>query len=402
MTQVDNMATTPNIQYMKMDISRNLIPEIYQGEGDIEEFITECQRYFQLCGLQREQQGIMVQCLISRDLIPIYAAVEERNQGFEEKLREAFKKPTSLIGDFMELYKYEKNQEAAPVFFDKVDKLVTKLMKHKWDKNELLSYFLVHCIKDNSIRRELKLRDAKKPEEIMEVIKKLDSIELEVSSMAVIQRKETFSEVVRKRQDFADRHREKQDNRYLTPKHTVERHETARYNGRNFAFRSEGNAQRRNEYDQRNRYSGEDQRTCWNCQERGHISQNCRKRAVRHCFSCGKEGHMSRECEMRRQRCYACKEEGHRREECPSISCTLCRRKGHLRYQCSNDGYQDAGRRNNSYLGFQRSAGGDDRRGGRVAAIESDDDRLCDDSGKQKDYPNAEASTLGEMIGAMQ
>ena len=72
---------------------------------------------------------------------------------------------------------------------------------------------------------------------------------------------------------------------------------------------------------------GLDERRCWTCKERGHISRFCDKKdqhcfAGRRCFSCGDIGHIQRFCTQRKQhqihekRCFACGDWGHIQRSC--------------------------------------------------------------------------------------
>jgi len=79
----------------------------------------------------------------------------------------------------------------------------------------------------------------------------------------------------------------------------------------------------------------QDQRTCFNCNRRGHVAAECnsRPRAERErsnkptaCFECGESGHIARNCpkkaenpegnEAERQ-CFECKKSGHIARNCP-------------------------------------------------------------------------------------
>ena len=363
-----------------------MIPDIYDGSVDVEIFIGECKRYFQLCGLEQSSQGMMIKCLISRELLPIYEAIEEDETCFEDRLKKAFKKPTTLIGDFLTLCNYEKNEDTAPVYFEKIEKMVDQVLKHKWDKKELMSYFLVHCIKDKDTQKEIKMRDAMSVEEIKGVIKKVDDINIEVSGISVLSRKkETFANIVKTRQGFADR--QNQSRNFLNTQRNAQRSDLiprlkTDYFNKNFQQR---------ETPVRNRPV----MTCWNCQEVGHMSRECRKPRIQKCFQCGKEGHQFRECNQRvtnvEMRCFACKDVGHNRSECPSISCSGCGKRGHLRFQCWNQ--TDRRRYADEHRPPRRT---------QVAAFQTDRAENAEKSSCQdEDYPNREAPSLGEMIGAM-
>lgn len=381
-------------------IVNKMIPDVYDGRYEIETFIEECKRYFQLCGLDQDNQNMMIKCLISRDILPIYEAVDVKFINFEDRLREAFKKPSTLIGDFLNLYNYEKDNDAAPVFFEKIEKMVDKVLKHKWDKNELVAYFLIHCVKDKEIQKEIKMRDALKVEEIKDVIRKVDAINIEVSSIAVMQRKETFANVIKKRQGFADI----QDRQRNFSNVQERRNFEPRFNSIPHTQRFDSGRNTNQQYYQRdNRASGSRVVTCWNCQELGHSSRECPKKK---CYGCGKEGHMIRECKNNKinseLRCNACKESGHHRGECPSISCSGCGKRGHLRFQCW-------GTADTRSSGINQSRNYEDNRryqdrhaDRRVAAMEDRGNEAEDSQSTRSDeHPNGRAPSLGEMIGAM-
>lgn len=358
-----------------------------------------------MCGLEEQNEGMMIKCLISRDILPVYEAVMERGQNWEDRLRDAFKKPASLISDFLEIYNYEKASDSAPIFFEKVDKLVDKIMRHKWEKNELVAYFLVHCVKDNNTRREIKMRDATKVDQIKDVIKKLDSINNEVFDVAVIQRKETFANVVRKRENFENtqHNRQSRSNQYQGPK------DEQYFNGQH-------KQQQRGLYNQLPREKQVQFRrviNCWNCQEQGHMARECPHRKILACHNCGINGHISRDCQKNNQyrqiRCFSCKEEGHSRGECPNVTCSKCRGRGHFAHQCykSQERFYDqsGGRPHNRSYAMRKQENHN------LAVIASEDEQMrassrcaIDDDGDDvisTDYPNSRAPTPGEMLGAM-
>ena len=392
------MATT-NQDFTKIRIAESIMPRIFQHGDDLEIFISDCNRYFDVCGLETANRNMMVKCLIQRDILSIYEAVEEKGQGFENKLREAFQKPTSLIDDFLEIYNYEKEAESATIFFDKVEKMVKKLLSHRWAEDELVSYFLIHCIKDKDTKKEIRMRDAKNVEEIKSVIKKLDAINTEISEHAAIQRKDTFANVVKKRQEFNDRQRHVERRDYQRPV---------------FKPREEAQTVTKRMI------------TCWNCGQTGHSSRECQNRRIQTCYTCRREGHISRDCpNMRKLKpfCWGCKEEGHIRDECPNIYCSSCSRRGHLKFQCRNQtrGPEYQINRGSVYTRQNRDGRNEyssssrfDRRpvyqnANRLAAMTSGDDAMqernqdeADDAMIGDDYPNGRAPSLDGMIGAMQ
>jgi hypothetical protein len=354
------------------------VPRLFDGTSDLEEFIKDCCRFFEVTKIGKKDQINLTRGFIVRDLLPMYEAIQDGN--FDERLRKAFQKPSSLMRDFMNLAEYRK-EEDAEVYFRKVETLVDNVLRHKFEKTELMQYFLVHCLNDKETAKEIKLRDAVKEDTIKEVIKKMDSIK-EDNNVAAVQR-ETFANKVKKNLEVPY---QRQDNRR--------------------DFKTQGSPRNRIDY-------LNDNRKCYNCNKEGHISRDCRLRKVPTCFGCGKVGHIKMMCpekrddrrqvnngENRNLRCYGCQQFGHKRNECPNISCKSCGRNGHFSHQCSNMYRTYAGNR------FQYSQGsrdnlGNERDGFRnynrmrnnVAVMENEDKEYC--------YPNEEAPLRDEVIGAM-
>ena len=44
------------------------------------------------------------------------------------------------------------------MYFAKVESLVEKVLRHKLDKEELVKYFLVHCLGEVETKREIKIK----------------------------------------------------------------------------------------------------------------------------------------------------------------------------------------------------------------------------------------------------
>ena len=383
------MATTTS-DLTKWKIAEAMTPRIFQRNDNLEEFITDCSRFFDLCGLEEQARCLMVKCFLSKELLPAYEAVQEIRQSFDKKIREAFQKPASLIEDFLEIFNYEKNADPAAVFFENVDRMVNQLLRHKWNKEELTAYFLVHCVKENETKREIKMRDAKTISEIKTVIQKVDVVNAEILGVSAFQKKETYANMLKKKEEFIERQRY-QEPRERGPRRSVEI-----------------NQQKRNNI------------VCWNCNEAGHTNRDCLKRKKQICYSCGKEGHISRECQQGRQMsrqqtrqqssqnfqyCWGCKEEGHIRSECPNMTCSHCKRKGHLKFQCRDINVS----RGHNERRFDQSRSQSFYRRTGIASMNPDDDgpRGSDREGFEDEasdfdnYPKARAPSADEMIGAM-
>ena len=359
-----------------------LVPDVFDGRMDLETFIMDCRRFFDIANIEENARGLMIKTMINRELIPIYEAVEINITGFEERLRKAFQKPSSLINDMKEIMEYRKGSNTAEKFFEDVNRMTEKLLRHKWDKNELTKYFLIHCVDDKEIQKEIKMRETTDVEEIEKIIKKMDNIMME-EEVAPIKRL-TFAEIARGEKKFRE-----YQNKNMRPVNV----------------RVNQKPQMKNII-------------CWTCGQEGHISRNCRR--------------------IPNIRCYACNEEGHIRRNCQKIKCDNCHRSGHIEKQCyfktGFQGYQFRNRfdprthrvmnnnsnqynfysnkenrnRNEDYGKYSRNSvfreyknEMDINKENRVAVV---DDNYYDDLQDtfRSNYPKDEAPPCEEMIGAMQ
>ena len=85
---------------------------------------------------------------MNRKFIPIYEAVENNIVGYEARLRKACQKPSSLVNDIKEIFEFRKGSISAEKYFDTINKLTDKLLRHKWDKKRTSKVFF------NSLHRQ--------------------------------------------------------------------------------------------------------------------------------------------------------------------------------------------------------------------------------------------------------
>ena len=340
------MATTPSA-------INNLAPQMYNGDGDLEQFITDCQRFFEVSQISDTLQPLVVKAFIHRDLLATYENVDSKIFNFVDRLRKAFKRPTSLIQDLQEIINYRKGEDSAIIYCNKIEKMVDRILNHKWTKPELMSYFLTHCVDDIDVKKQIYMEEAKSQETIKTVIEKMDNIKKEVQAgeIANIHRQKTFANVLKERAAF--------------PIQTNQQRRISET--RNF----------NKQMPVRQNYDG-----------------NSRNTVI--CYGCQKIGHVRRDCPNNIKMCYGCKGEGHIRRECPYLTCSVCKCKGHLAYQCFRKGFQTTQSSQNNWNNnrrhrmVQRSVAGlDDADGSQIEELKTDR------------YPNAEAQSDQEMIGAI-
>ena len=142
---------------------------------DLEKFIRECERYFRVTDIAEAQRNLFVICFLNKELIEVYEKVDSKIDNYKDRLRKAFDRPASLVQDWTELMEHKK-EDCAEVYFIKVVNLVGKVLRHKLDKEELVKYFLVHCLGEVDTKREIKIRKAVEKEEKEEIIKNIDRV----------------------------------------------------------------------------------------------------------------------------------------------------------------------------------------------------------------------------------
>ena len=140
--------------------------------------------------------------------------------GYEARLRKAFQKPSSLVNDLKEIFEFRKGSISAEKYFDTINKLTDKLLRHKLDKKELTKYFLIHCVDSKEIQKKIKMRGISDVTDIEKLIKKMDSIS-EEEEIGAVQRI-TYADVTKGKEKFREYQNRcdiKQSNRtgYIAP-----------------------------------------------------------------------------------------------------------------------------------------------------------------------------------------
>ena len=92
---------------------------------------------------------------------------------------------SALVIDIKEIFELKKGSISAEKYFNTINKLTDKLLRHKWDKKELTKYFLIHCVDSKEIQKEIKMRDISDVTDIEKLIKRMDSISEEEEIGAV-------------------------------------------------------------------------------------------------------------------------------------------------------------------------------------------------------------------------
>ena len=46
------------------------------------------------------------------------------------------------------------------MYFNKIEKMVDRILNHKWSKPELMAYFLTHCVEDIEVKKQIYMEEA--------------------------------------------------------------------------------------------------------------------------------------------------------------------------------------------------------------------------------------------------
>ena len=213
----------------------------------------------------------MVVGLIDRELREAYECQDEFLD-FEDRLRKAFHKKSTLIQDLEEALKYKRTDEHVYVYKKKILTLVDKIFAHKLDKEEMTKELIFNSCRDKRMQIKIKGGKLGNSEEIFETIKANDELKEELKETDNINTVESYSNAV---------------------KRGMTKERFSRVNGTQSEDKKEI--------------------TCWSCQKIGHISRNCPEKK-RMCYACGSENHIRRNCD--KIRCSRCGKNGHLTEQC--------------------------------------------------------------------------------------
>lgn len=353
---MDSINTRSSVANMATTIA-NFIkpPETYDMDSDVEDFILETERFFEMTNIVDEYRSKFVKAFLSINSTKKYELTNETLH-YTERLRNAFAKNRSLIDDLNEALNYRQGNEAAEEFCSKIEKLAKNILKHKLDEEELKKFLLFNSLEDKEVKKDLKMQDLKSFDEMKERLKKHDQVSKEINvfhaDVASMNKTQRYADAVKKslpRYSYDNRSiREREANPRFKDEYTREPQHNPRF---------KGDLTREHRYAISNGWKPMNRSKPYNTREfhsRDHVRTN------------------------QILRCWACHEEGHRGSECPNIQCAHCKRSGHFKHQCHE---LFPGRRRK----FHKS----------VAAF-GDEDPEAD-----FEYPNGNAPPHEEVIGAI-
>lgn len=370
------MATTLNTSELIRLIPQ---PKMFSANMDVEDFIVEIRNYFDLIQVNPDQRNILIRAFIDEDS---RRQLEKLNSSdnYEENLRKLFGKSSNLAEDLQNALQYRKGNNSIEEFIQQVEKNVEKVMRHKLTSTKLTAFLLKYCLDDKSMKEEVARFE--------------------------------YTESLLKLKSGKEKNEENEDQRGPTPvkyikeilKSVEERNRNADISVLNKPSYAQVTRQKYNAYPyhQRNVRNEMIGRKNYGQETRNQYETNNERQFQRrptHTKSMNSDNY------HKNFQCYGCQEFGHIRRNCPNLRCSTCQRRGHFSRNCfqSRNNHIEKNITNRKNYDNYRPPNFDERRSSnrydRVAAL----DDICSQTGDaQMITENYEASTKGEMIGAIQ
>lgn len=309
-----NMATTPMLQFIRP-------PEVYEIGNEIEKFIEETDRFFELTQTAEEHRGLFVKAFLSTEATRKYEIVEGC-ENYKERLQVSFSKPANLGNDLSAALSYRRGSDSTADFFKKIERFASNIMRHNLKEEDLKIFLIQNALEEQEVKKDLKMQDLKTYEEIKNRITRSDEVrkEIESETVAAIQRPvKTFASAASGRQTWDQGNIFK---RYSEGRTNMEYQRNENYtrngfNQRQQQYNSPQQSQRPLS-NQRTQYNGRPQRF---------------ERSFRQSYYPNRESRQTSNY-ISQKKCWACREEGHIRSECPNVKCQNCDKRGHFRHQC--------------------------------------------------------------------
>ena len=175
-SKTPNMATTPGHSLNSFVPT----PKTFNIGDNIEEFLEEIERFYQLTETRGPLQNTFIKAFLSTEAIKSYESVDENIEDYAARCRKAFEEPASIAKDFYAAIQYRKGEDSATQYLKKINRLADNIMRHELTKEKLVSFLLQNGIDDIDTKKEVKLRGATHPEEIHSIISKMEDINREI------------------------------------------------------------------------------------------------------------------------------------------------------------------------------------------------------------------------------
>ena len=314
-----NMATTSSDFFLKQ-----LKPSTFRKGDDVEKFIKKCEKFFKFYRHSAAEKDILIELFLDDDLQSAYSRVDENIKGYQERLRKAFGKQSTLLQDIKEALSYKQTSEDPENFFEVVERLTNKIFDERLTKETFMEQLLIEASNEKDLQRQLCLTDTEGLVGVKDKIKKLHKARKMVEEIMPIgnQKPRSYRDVV--------------NNAHHSQ--AIQKYQPINNNQKSYVHteRRDDTHNRRYQNEERNR----GRVVCWTCNEEGHFSRDCAKRVIT---------------------CFACRRQGHVRRNCPYIKCEKCNKNGHYKNECYTNlekmnyrrTYENDRRQGETYTGFK-------------------------------------------------
>ena len=344
-----NMATTPMFQFIKP-------PEVFEVGNDIEKFIEESEKFFELTQTSEEHRGIFIKAFLSIEATRKFDEILNEPD-YKKRIQKAFSRPANLAEDLKAALTYKRGGDSSSEFFKKIERLTKNVLRHDLNEEDFKIFLLQNALEDQELKRDLKMQELKTFEEMKLRINKTEEVRREIENegeVSVINQKKSYANTV------------KNDTRWK--QNDIRKREQ-------FIPRTSNQSYQR----YRPNFNNEDQLRNRMSRQNNFVSSNFRERQPK--------------------KCWACREEGHLRSECPNVQCSHCRKRGHFLYQCY-EAKPERRQMNRKYVAAIHDGYEQPRMSWANNRHEEMRGDHYDKSMIQED-PNEYAPTSGEVIGAI-
>ena len=127
----DSPSAAPNMATISANFDRfleELRPNTYRKGDDLEAFIKECEEYFDMYlqsefdrEIRRKKKVYMTKGMIDRELRQTYSAVDPSITEYQDRLRTAFGRKSTILDDLREVLMFRQTSETLNEFVAKVN-----------------------------------------------------------------------------------------------------------------------------------------------------------------------------------------------------------------------------------------------------------------------------------------
>ena len=113
--------------------------------GDIEKFLEECDRFFELTQTAEERRGLFIKAFLSTESIRKYKDSEVECD-YKKRIQAPFSKPINLGNDLNAALKYRRGKDSMTAFVRKIEILTKNILRHKLNEEDLKIFLIQNAL----------------------------------------------------------------------------------------------------------------------------------------------------------------------------------------------------------------------------------------------------------------